>query len=113
MMRVDLRIDEAIDRMRAGAAKGLALAAEHILTVSNEHVPLEYGDLQGSGVTSLDEAELAASVSYDTPYAARQHEELAWRHDPGRTAKFLENAVNSEASTAGKIIADTIRQELS
>jgi hypothetical protein len=112
MTQAHLNIEGAIAKVHSAAAKGLAAAAEHILTVANTHVPLEYGDLQGSGVTSLDEDTLTAAVSYNTPYAARQHEETTWRHDPGRTSKWLENAVNSEADTAGRIIADTIRGEL-
>jgi hypothetical protein len=111
-MDVNLRIEEAIARVHDSAAIGLGLAAEHILSVSNQHVPHETGDLQGSGTTSLDEANLEAAIAYNTPYAARQHEELSWQHDPGRTAKYLENAVNAEANTAAQIIADTVRSEL-
>lgn len=111
-MNIDLQIEGAIAKIRDAAAEGLALAAEHVLNVSNEHVPHEYGDLQGSGTVSTDPAELKAAVSYDTPYAARQHEELDYRHDPGRSAKFLENAANSQASTVGQIIANTIRSRI-
>lgn len=107
-----LKIEEAIAAVRDSAADGLYVAAEHILTVSNTHVPLEYGDLQGSGTVSEDRGNLEAAVSYDTPYAARQHEEIGYQHDPGRTAKFLENAVNSEADTAGRIVADTVHRKL-
>ncbi len=112
MITGKLRIEEAIATVRDAAADGLFVAAEHILNVSNQHVPLEYGDLEGSGATSEDRGNLEAAVSYNTPYAARQHEELGYRHDPGRTAKFLENAVNSEADNAARIVADTVRSKL-
>lgn len=108
-MKVDLHIEEAIAATHDAAADGLYAAGEHILGVSNQHVPLEYGDLQGSGTVSEDRGDLTVAVSYDTPYAVRQHEEMGYRHDPGRTAKYLENAANSEAQTAGQIVADTVR----
>lgn len=95
---------------KKSAARGLMLAAEHLLQVSNTHVPHEEGTLERSGVASVDEANLRAAVSYDTPYAARQHEDLTARHDEGRTSKYLENAGNSEAKTIGKIIAEQIRK---
>lgn len=111
-VNVDLHIEQAIGTIRDAVASGLGLGAEHILNVSNEHVPLEYGDLEGSGVTSSDDTNLEAAVSYNTPYAARQHEEMSWKHDEGRTAKYLENAANSESNTVGQIIADTVRSQV-
>lgn len=98
------------DAVKAAANKGLFLAAEHILQVSNTQVPIEEGTLERSGSTSADEGALKAAVSYDTPYAARQHEEMSWHHDQGRSAKFLESAFNSESKTAGQIIAAEIKK---
>lgn len=98
---------------RAGAAEGLRLAAEHILGESTKRVPHETGALQDSGVASVDESSLTAAVSYDTSYAVRQHEELEWQHDAGRTAKYLEGPLDEESDTVGDIIATSIRGELS
>lgn len=111
----ELKINRAAKGLvKAGEARGLLLAAEHILQVSNTHVPIapDGGTLERSGVASLDATAMKAAVSYDTPYAVRQHEELGYRHDPGRTAKYLENAGNSEASTARRIIADEIKRSI-
>ncbi len=91
--------------------EGVRLAAEHILNVSNKQVPHEDGDLERSGVVS-DDGESVAAISYDTPYAVRQHEDLSYRHDAGRNAKYLENACRSEARTAGKIVAQTVRSRV-
>lgn len=108
----DVKLNEKIlPGVKAKAAKGLYLAAEHVLQVSNTHVPIEEGTLERSGVASVDESTLTAAVSYDTPYAVRQHEDLTAKHDAGRTAKYLENAGNSEARTVAKIIASAIRSE--
>jgi hypothetical protein len=102
----------ATTRARAGAATGLKLAAEHLLQVSRGLVPIEEATLERSGVADVDEDDLVASVSYDTPYAARQHEELTWRHDPGRQPKYLEQPLEDEADTMMRLFAAAIRREL-
>lgn len=110
--QVIVRLQQATQQIEDGAAKGLHLAAEHVLGEATKTVPIEEGTLQRSGATDVDPANLQASVYYDTPYAARQHEEMDYHHDSGRTAKWLENAFNAEAGTVGVIIAKTIRGEL-
>lgn len=96
--------------VQAALMRGLVTAGEHILNVSNSQVPLEEGDLARSGVVSSSSpADLTVAVSYDTPYAVRQHEDLSLRHDPGRNAKFLSNACSSEAKTAGHLIARAVK----
>lgn len=97
---------------RAGAVRGLRLAAEHVLTESRKRVPIEEGTLERSGVATVDESSLTAAVSYDTVYAVRQHEELTWRHDAGRTAKYLEGPLNEQAATCAAIIAAELRRSL-
>jgi hypothetical protein len=89
------------EAVKKGAARGLMLAAEHVL---------EEATLLRSGVASVDESALRAAVSYDTPYAVRQHEELTYRHDAGRQAKYLEEPLNRERATVDRIIADEIRK---
>jgi len=98
--------------VKAGAVRGLTLAGEYVLGESNAVVPIEEGTLERSGTTSVDPAKLQAAVSYDTPYAVRQHEDLSLRHDPGRQAKYLENTMNAEVGAVRKIIADTIKGSL-
>ncbi|WP_329219248.1 hypothetical protein [Streptomyces microflavus] len=104
---------EAVIRgTRAGAARGLRLGAEHVLQVSRGRAPIEEGTLERSGTATVDEDELRAAVAYDTPYAVRQHEEMDYRHDAGRTAKYLELPMNEEADTVGEIIAAEMRRAL-
>lgn len=105
-------IAEVALAIKNATQKGLWLAGEHVLNVSNEHVPHEYGDLQSSGKVTEDPSAGEVAIAYDTVYAARQHEELSWRHDEGRTAKYLENAVNSEADTVLAIIAAEARGQI-
>ncbi|GAA0638251.1 hypothetical protein GCM10010174_70130 [Kutzneria viridogrisea] len=104
--------DIASKAAREAAVKGLALAAEHVLQVSRTEVPLEEGTLERSGVASVDEANLRAAISYDTPYAVRQHEDMSLRHDEGRKAKYLEGPLHSEAETVQEIVAAQIRRAL-
>jgi len=98
--------------MREGAVRGLQLATEHVLQLSNEVVPLDESELQRSGTASVDEASLTGVISYDTPYAVRQHEELRWRHAPGRTAKYLENSLNAARTEVAAIIAAEMRRAM-
>lgn len=102
----------AEDALRGAAAEGLRLAAEHLLQASRERVPIEEGTLERSGTVTVDEAALQAAVSYDTPYAVRQHEDMSLRHDAGRHAKYLEGPARSEADTMQDIIAARIRRAL-
>lgn len=97
---------------KAGTARGLYNSAEHVLAKSREVVPIEEATLSRSGAASVDPDDEVAAVSYDTPYAARQHEELTWRHDPGRTAKYLERPHAQTWPQQQALIAQAVREEL-
>ncbi|MEV3981770.1 hypothetical protein [Nonomuraea sp. NPDC049758] len=100
-------------RWKAGAVEGLELSAEHVLQASRQRVPLEFGDLERSGATSVDRSELRAAVSYGTPYAVYQHETPGLNHLPGREWKYLENPAREEAEVIERIIAAAIERALS
>ncbi|MEU8989970.1 hypothetical protein AB0C98_26665 [Streptomyces sp. NPDC048558] len=102
----------ALRGTHAGAVRGLRIAGEHVLAESRKVVPIEEATLERSGVATVDESQLTAAVSYDTPYAIRQHEELGYRHDAGRTAKYLERPLTQEAGTVAEIIAAQLRRSL-
>ncbi|MGW5409028.1 hypothetical protein [Streptomyces spiralis] len=111
---VRLRIDfvPAQREMRRGAARGLLLGAEHVLGLANNVVPLDEGYLQSTGTASVDESALQAAVSFDGPYAVRQHEETTWRHAPGRTAKYLETPLNASRAQVAALIEAQVRRSL-
>lgn len=98
--------------IRVAAGRGLFKAAEHVLGVSNNRVPLDEGFLQSTGTASVDEAALQAAVSFDGPYSVIQHERLDFRHAPGRTAKYVEGPLNESAVTVAALIAAEIRRAL-
>lgn len=90
------------------AHMALGDAAEHLLAEANKKVPIDEGTLERSGKASVNAAGTEATVSYNVPYAAYQHEDLTLRHKNGRQAKFLESAMNEEQSTIAELIADRI-----
>lgn len=110
MTRVVWNGQAAIRAGQAGARSGLSAAGEHLLGVAREQVPLDEATLSRSG--AVDASDSAATVSFDTPYAARQHEELTWRHTGGRKAKYLEDPAGSESDRMVRIVAEHIRRQL-
>lgn len=105
-------LHQAADAARDGAIRGLLLAAEHVLGEAVAVVPLLEGTLAHSGAARVDEENLTSTVSFGTVYATRQHEELTWRHAPGRQAKYLEEPWLREAQTSAAIIARAIREDM-
>ena len=95
---------------RAAAGEALGDAAEHLLEEANRTAPIEEAVLIGSGSTDRDGLE--ASVFYDTPYAARQHEETGWRHDSGRRAKWLELSMQERVDAVRQHIASSMKAAL-
>ncbi|WDZ91145.1 hypothetical protein [Nocardiopsis sp. HUAS JQ3] len=111
-MKTRLSTGKVGGRTHAAEARGLGKAAEHLLGASRQRVPIEEGTLERSGVASVDESTLEAAVSYDTEYAARQHEETTWQHDAGRSAKYLEAPFEEEHDTMLALVAAEVRREL-
>ena len=73
--------------------------------------PPAYSAIKIGGERAYDLAREGEAV--DIPAREVEIESLAIvSHDDGRTAKWLENAMNAEVETAAKIIADTIRGDL-
>lgn len=105
-----LNFDGASKRILEAAEHAVKAGGDHILDVSNEHVPLEHGTLRDSGKVTQDGP--TATISYGTAYAVVEHERTDLKHDHGRTAKFLEKALTGEKGRVGQIIADHIRSEI-
>ena len=99
-------------QMQDAARRGVRLAGEYVLGESQDIAPHETGDLQNSGRVSMDAKTATAYVSYDTPYAVVQHEDMTFQHDPGRRAKYLEGPLNESKAAVTKIIQQTIAREV-
>lgn len=100
--------------IRDSSRRGVGLAAEHLLGESRKIVPHETGVLERSGraSTQTSGSEVTGAVSFDAPYAAKQHENTHYRHKKGRKAKYLEGPLNANRGKFGQIIAAELRGEL-
>lgn len=94
------------DELKEKAKRGIRDAAQFILGEAVDIVPLDKGDLSNSGRVVINDNGLGATVVFDTPYAAEQHENLTFRHSPGRQAKYLERPLTEHADTVKQIIAN-------
>lgn len=99
--------------INANAPEALNYGAELLRGDSVPLAPVDRGPLRGSAqVTPASSSSLTAYVSYDTPYAARQHEELDWHHDDGQ-AKYLEGPLTENEAKYQQAIASRLGQGLS
>jgi hypothetical protein len=108
--RNTINLGPALAGIKSGAEKGLRDAVEHLLTEANKSVPHDEGTLERSGQTGVDGTR--GSVSYDTPYAVRQHEDMSLHHDGKGRSKWLEVTFSQEAGTVGKILATAIKRDV-
>lgn len=104
--------DDVRAAFRRASMEGLELAAEHLLQASSALVPHEEGDLERSGEVTVDRTTGVVAVSYDRPYAVKQHEDMTLRHDEGRQAKFLEKPMSTEKDTMLALVATAARKRL-
>lgn len=95
-------------QVRKAAASAVADATEFLLEESNRTAPIEEGTLIRSGTATSQD--LKGAVAWDTPYAARQHEELGYRHDQGRRTKWAEQTFREQVQPVGEMIAGRIRK---
>lgn len=100
------------------AAEGLEDAGEFLLEQANRSVPLEESTLQRSGTVSSSgrngslRTTLKVAVAYDTPYAARQHEDTRLRHDAGRRAKWLQLSLAENRDQILNFLAERLREAM-
>ena len=114
-----------------GALEGLMRSAEDLAGEGSRRAPLEEGTLRASGTVTLIvnrvryegagayalaqaavraaaaaglPVTLDAEVAFNTIYAARQHEELTWKHPKAGEAKYLERPLLERASRYERII---------
>lgn len=106
-IRLDLAkvAEAAVKTAPAAAGKGM----EHVRGVAAPLTPEESGRLVGSATVTVNGDE--ATITYDGPYARRQHEELTWRHEKGQ-AKYLEQPMHTEKPVVMEIVAKEIREAL-
>lgn len=126
---LDLYDQKAVD----AATYAMVENTEALLGKSMRIVPHDEGMLEGSGSAKVQNQEVAhgtddghmvqtgnkpdvspgtvivGTVSYNKPYALRQHEELSYRHKEGRQAKYLESPLKEFVREFAKNIADAVK----
>lgn len=107
-------LDAAGDRAHEAFVAAVLECAEDLKRESQQRVPVDQWDLHNSAKVSSDvgPAEVQAAVSYDTLYAARQHEEHDWQHDAGRTSDYLGGPLRTNSQRYQQHIANKVRDAL-
>ena len=109
MAELDWRGEEVEKTIKKAARVALVAATEHLLDEAVQRTPVETGTLRNSAKASYDDD--TGMVSYNTPYAARQHEEVGWSHQDGQ-AKYLETALLDSQAKIQQIIAQEVKKAL-
>lgn len=128
------KIQEAVDNLEHGSVVGLANALLYIATESQQRAPKDTGDLRGSVEVKIDGKKYAhgekgggitvtgilsdkpddvtvGEVSYNTKYAANQHEHTEYQHKNGQ-AKYLESVLIEQKDRILKLIAEGVINEM-
>lgn len=132
------RTKEAVKIAEEAGLKALRTGAEAILTEAIDEAPIESGTLRRSGTVAVGKLpdgaqvyaaasagtgmegafpnkigkEKAVYISFNTPYAHRQHEELGYSHPRGGKAKYLEDPVNRGKSKVMQYVDKQIKKAL-
>lgn len=84
--------------------------AELLRDESVNRTPLETGTLRNSAKVTAADGE--AAVSYNTPYAVKQHEEIGYAHPGGGQAKYLETAMVDNQQRIAQAVAEHLKRTL-
>lgn len=84
--------DEIRNRMMDAAVDWAQRVGDDLHGRAVPLAPILTSHLRGSGHVEVEESlgRVDVTVSFDTPYAAKQHEELDYNHPRGGQAKYLE-----------------------
>lgn len=114
-VHLDTRIlDGLSQRTEQAGINGLNMAGERLRALSVARTPIDEGDLRSAtAVISAQSTREGVKVHNDSVYAARQHEELGWRHPRGGEAKYLERPALENQKELFAIVGAQIRRSLS
>lgn len=99
--------DHIARRIEQGKTSAARRGADLLRDEAVQRTPLETGTLRNSAkVTAADGV---GAVSFNTPYAVRQHEELGYTHHDGQ-AKYLETAMIDNQTQIRDAIADHLKR---
>lgn len=125
-------LQACVDNMEHGSTKGLANALMDVAEESQKRAPVDTGNLRGSVMVELDgetyaegskeggvsivasvpETAERGTVSYNTPYAAQQHEQINYDHPRGGQSKYLESVLVEESDRILQTIAGDVTEKM-
>jgi hypothetical protein len=111
MAQVNANLRKLIQTLGKDAKKGLEDCALDLERRAQQLAPIDSGDLRGSSSVEITTAfdKPTATVSFNTPYALRMHEDMSYTaKEPGTGQKYLENPLNEN----GKRYASRIKQSV-
>lgn len=106
------RGEEAKRLAREMALKALYGGAEVILSEAIDETPIDTGTLRRSGTVTDAPNESAVYVSFSTPYAIKQHEDLTLNHPRGGKAKYLEDPFKRNVDKVKKLVELRVKKSL-
>jgi len=80
------------------------------------HVEIAHGDKNETPVSTGGRPKakpgqvVVGEVSYNTPYALRQHEDLTFKHLPGKQAKYLEQPLKENVTKYMENLRDAMNE---
>jgi hypothetical protein len=79
---------------------------------AQREAPVEEGTLRGSARYDVKETidGVEVEVSFNTVYAARQHEEVEYKHPKGGKAKYLSDPLKANAQRYSNLLAAFVRR---
>ena len=95
--------DTYVAKVTKAARSALAQGGEMLLTKSKQECPVDTEQLQLSGIATPLDGGKRVEISYNTPYAHRQHEDLTYNHSQGK-AKYLEDPMRQFAPAVFELV---------
>jgi hypothetical protein len=102
-------------RLEAALDDALQRVGQDLLARAAPLAPIDEGTLRASGhveLERLDAGRQEVVVSFNTPYAAVQHERTDYEHPRGGQAKYLEEPLKELAPRYERVLGEAIRREL-
>lgn len=110
--------DELLKRKAAAEERALRKGALFLLEEASKTIPFDKGDLEESADTDFTSVEIHARaailgyVSNNPAKTVRQHEDMTYKHDPPRRAKWLELTMKEQAERVFEIMAEEYREAM-
>lgn len=101
-------------KLRAAFEKEMRNIGTDILAESKRQVPVKEGTLSRSAVKTArwEGDNFVVSISYNTPYAAVQHENRTFNHPTKGKAKYLEDPMKQMFPKVEKRLAAAMRRAI-